>query len=164
MVLTASVAVIEHLSGDAAAAVARLRGALDLDPTFAMSNYFLGGALRDLGDYAGSAAALRAAMAQSGGTPEMTAALALTLAAQGDSAGARVLHDGLTANAKERHVSQCLLAQIHTALGNTDAAFAALDAAVAERDPELVFLGVRAAYTPLRAHTAFAQIRSRIGV
>ncbi len=164
MVIGTSVGVIYHLAGDAAGAVRTLQGAKELDPAFAMTYYFLGGALRDTGDLGGAEEAFRSAIARSSGSPEMTAGLAQVLAKKGDGGGARALQRELAAQADTRHVSHCLLAQVHVALGELDAAERELDAAAAARDAELAFIGVRSAYAPLRGRKAFDALRARIGV
>jgi serine/threonine-protein kinase len=164
MAIAASVGVVQHLSGDPVGAVQSLHRALEQDPSFAMAHYFIGGAMRDAGDLAGSSAAFRTAIAHGGATPEMTAGLAQTLARQGDMAGARSLRTELAGIAERRHVSACLLAQVHAALGGIDEGLAALDRACGDRDPELVFIGIRPAYAPLRGHERFAAIRKLVGV
>jgi serine/threonine-protein kinase len=164
MVVATSVGVVYHLSGDAAGAVRALKHAQELDPGFAMAHYFTGGALRDAGDLPGSAAAFRAAIGLSGGTPEMTAGLAQTLAWQGDVDGAHALQHELMESASRRNVSPCLLAQVHTALGDAEPALDALDRAADARDAELVFIGVRPAYAPLRGQARFDALRARVKV
>jgi hypothetical protein len=57
-----------------------------------------------------------------------------------------------------------LIAQVHAALGNLDAAVATLERAAEAREPELVLLGVRPVYGPLHGHPRFAAVRARVGV
>ncbi len=164
-VLNASAAVVRHLSGDATGAAADLQRAIERDPGFPILHYFLGNALRDAGGLEGSAKALNRAIETSGGgTPEMLAGLAQTLAKLGDAAGARRLSAELTAQSANRYVSRALRAQICAALGDHDEALAHLARAADERDSELVYIGVRRAYDPLRDTASFAAIRSRVGL
>jgi len=164
MVVATSVGAVYHLSGDFAGAVRALRRAMEIDAGFVMTHYFLGGALRDSGDLAGSETALRTAIEKSGGTPEMLASLAQTLARAGWREEARVLLRDLTAVAAKRHVSPCLAAQVHAALDEPDLAVEALERAAAAHDPEIVFIGVRPAYAPLRSDPRFVALREKIGV
>ena len=164
MVIATSVGAIYQLSGDTAGAVRALRRGMDIDAGFVMSHYFLGGALRESGDYAGAAAAFRTAIEKSGGTPEMKAGLAQTLARQGEMVEARALLMELTSAAMTRHVSPCLIAQVHAALGDAGAALDALDRAAIEHDAELVFIGVRPVYAALNGDPRFDALRARVGV
>jgi serine/threonine-protein kinase len=164
MVMAASVGAVYHLSGDTAGAIRALRRGMEIDANFVMSHYFLGGALRDAGDLVAAEAELRAAIGKSGGTPEMIAGLAQTLARSGMADDARALLSQLAATAETRHVSPCLFAQVHAALGDTDAAIEALERAAEARDPEMVYIGVRPAYAPLRKDPRFAALRAKVGV
>jgi len=164
MVVATSVGAVYHLSGDYAGAVRALRRAMEIDAGFVMTHYFLGGALRDAGDVAGSETALRTAIEKSGGTPEMLASLAQTLARGGWREEARLLLRELTAVAARRHVSPCLAAQVHASLDEADLAIAALERAAEAHDPEMVFIGVRPAYAALRSDPRFQALRERVGV
>ncbi|MEO8561717.1 MAG: protein kinase [bacterium] len=164
MVMAASVGAVYHLSGDTAGAIRALRRGMEIDANFVMSHYFLGGALRDAGDLDAAEVELRAAIGKSGGTPEMIAAFAQTLARNGKREDARALLGQLEATAAARHVSPCLAAQVHAALGETDVALDALERAAEARDPEMVYIGVRPAYAPLRREARFLALRARIGV
>ncbi len=166
MVIGASVGAVYHLAGDTAGAIRALRRALEIDANFVMTHYFLGGALRDAGELTAAATEFRSAIARSGGggTPEMTAGLAQTLAKQGDTDAARALQRELEAASATRHVPPCLLAQVHAALGDTDAALDAVERGAAQRDADLAFIGVRPAYAGLRGHPRFEAVRRRVGV
>ncbi|HEV7990710.1 MAG TPA: protein kinase [Gemmatimonadaceae bacterium] len=164
MVMAASVGAVYHLSGDMAGAIRALRRGMEIDANFVMSHYFLGGALRDAGDLIAAEAELRAAIGKSGGTPEMIAGLAQTLARSGMTEDARTLLAQLGATAETRHVSPCLAAQVRAALGDIDIAIEALELAAEARDPEMVYIGVRPAYAPLRKDPRFVALREKIGV
>ena len=94
----------------------------------------------------------------------MTAGLAQAHARAGDVERARALASDLTAASALRHVAHSLLAQVHAALGDGDAAISALERAAEAREPELVLIGVRPVYATLRANPRFAALRARIGV
>jgi len=94
----------------------------------------------------------------------MVASLAQTLARAGRQNEARELLAELTTTAARRHVSPCLLAQAHAALGELPDALDALERAAGMRDPELVFIGARPSYAPLKREPRFMELRSRVGV
>ena len=164
MAIATSVAVVYHLTGDSAGAVRALRRAMEIDPSFPMTYYFLGGVLRDMGDAPAAIDAFHTAIAKSGGTPEMTAGLAQAHARAGDVGRARALQQELVAAAEARHVPRSLAAQVHASLGEIEPALAALEQAAEAREPELVLLAVRPVYAPLRTHPRFEAVRARVGV
>ncbi len=164
MAIATSVGVIKHLAGDPKEAVQALQRAQEIDPAFAMTHYFLGGAQRDAGDLAAAEASFLTAIARTGGTPEMKAGLAQVRALAGDSAGARALLTELEAAAATRTVPWSLRAQVHAAIGERQVALDALDRATELREPELIYIGVRPSYAPLRDEPRFRALRERIGV
>jgi len=56
-----------------------------------------------------------------------------------------------------------LLMQIHSGLGNIDAAFEALEKAIAEGDPAAAFIGFPT-MDPLRKDPRFKRVRERLGI
>jgi len=164
MAIATSVGVVYHLAGDSTGAVRALRRAADLDASFPMSYYFLGSVFRDMGDTAGAIEAFNTAIEKSGGTPEMIAGLAQAWARSGDVERARALEAELVATAARRHVPHSLMAQVHAAFGEAELAVAAIERAAEAREPELVLLGVRPVYAPLRAHPRFAAVRAKVGI
>ena len=166
-VLRASVGVVRHFAGDLEGAAADFRRALKLEPTFAMAHYFAGNVQRDLGHIDLSIAALEKAMEHSGpskGSPEMIGSLAQTRAKGGDIERATALRDELRNTATTRHVSNCVLAQVDLALGDRASALDHLERAADEREPELIYLGVRQSYSALAGEPRFEALRERIGL
>jgi eukaryotic-like serine/threonine-protein kinase len=162
LAIQASAGVVHHLAGDLDAAVDQLRRAVALDPDFAMSHYFLAAAYRDLGELDAALAEVDRAIARSGGSPEMTALRAQTLARRGDEAGARAGLAALTGATPSRYVSCALVAQVRLALGDRAAALDALERAADERDPELIYLATRPVYAPLRDEPRFGALLERL--
>lgn len=164
LIMQASRGVVIHLSGDAAGAVEKLQRVVVTDPRFAMGSYFLGAAFRDAGDLDASARAYRHAIDVSGGTPEMAAGLAQTLALSGeDTEPAAILHD-LTRHGARPFVSPALRAQIHLARGEQESAMDLLEQAAALRDPEIVHLANRAVYGRLAGDPRFERLRTLVGL
>jgi serine/threonine protein kinase/tetratricopeptide (TPR) repeat protein len=164
MVIATSVGVVEHLAGDIPAAARAFERAIEIDPAFAMSYYFLGGALRDAGEFAMAIESFGLAISKSGGTPEMTAGLAQAHALAGETERARRLQRELETAAESRTVAWSLRAQVHASLGEIAAAVDALVKAADAREPEIVLIGVRASYAPLRGDSRFTDLRARLGV
>ena len=65
---------------------------------------------------------------------------------------------------RERYVSAALLAEVHAGLGETEEALSWLEEAERERSPELSWIGVRPAFSRLRAHPRFVELVRPIGL
>jgi hypothetical protein len=76
----------------------------------------------------------------------------------GREAGARAALAELDRRAGDRYVSPVLAAQVHAALGETDAAVERLEAARALRATDLIWIGVRPVFDALRADARFARL------
>jgi serine/threonine protein kinase/tetratricopeptide (TPR) repeat protein len=166
MVMMTSVGIVHHLSGDTPGAIRALRHALEVDPGFLMTYYFLGVTLRDAGEVEEAEAMMRSAIARAGGTgtPEMVASLALVRARRGAESDARALLAELEAMRRDRYVPLCLTARVRAALGEVDAAVDEVVRAAEARESEVVFIGTRPSYTPMHSHPRFQALRARIGV
>jgi TolB-like protein/Tfp pilus assembly protein PilF/tRNA A-37 threonylcarbamoyl transferase component Bud32 len=164
LVIRVSSGVIKQFAGDTAGAIADLEAALDLDPGYPMTHYFLGSARRDAGDLDESVRAFEEVMTRVVATPEMISGLGQTLARRGDLTEALKLRDRLRTAASSRHVASSTIAQLEIALGETDSALAYLEQAVEERDADLIFLAVRRSYNDLRGNPRFQAVRKRIGL
>ncbi|MEO7085105.1 MAG: protein kinase [Gemmatimonadaceae bacterium] len=165
LVIRATGGVVRWLAGDFDAAVRELEQALELDPSFAMTHYFMGSVRRDRGETSAAVSEFETAIAKSGGgSPEMLAGLASTLALGGDTAGAVAIRDRLVSLGRQRHVAPSLVAQVEASLGNADVALTHLEQAVADRDADMIFLGVRQAYQPLHGHPRFEALRAKIAL
>ena len=166
-VLRATTGVVRHLAGDHSGALADFERAIELDDTFAMSHYFLGNVYRDLGEWDRSVVAYESAIARSGvpgGTPEMEGGLAQSLAKRGHLNRARSVGDALRASASTRHVSHCVLAQVAISLGEIPNALSEIEHAFLDREPELIYLGVRPVYVALVGEPRYQEFCHRIGL
>jgi serine/threonine-protein kinase len=165
LVIRATGGVVRWLAGDSDAAVKELEQALELDPSFAMTHYFMGCVRRDRGESEKAIAEFETAIAKSGGgTPEMLAGLAVTLARSGNADGAIALRNRLVSLTDSRHVAPSLVAQVEASLGNADVALTHLERAVTDRDADMIFLGVRQAYAPLHGSARFESLKTRLGL
>ncbi len=138
--------------------------ALDLDASFGIAHYFLGQVYVEKRLFAEAIAAFKQAIQLVGSSAEVTAALAHAYAVSGERAAAEVALSDLLRESEARYVSPCLLAQIYVGIGQTDRALACLEHAATERAADLIWLGVRPVFDPLRSDARFRALASRIGL
>jgi serine/threonine protein kinase/tetratricopeptide (TPR) repeat protein len=162
----ASLGVVRHLTGDVNGAVTELRHLLDARPDFVIGHYFLGGALRDRGDYVEALQSVERAISLTGdgGSPEMISARGQILARLGDLAGARAALVSTASRATDERSTFALQAQILTTIGEHAGAIAALERAVEQRETELIYLDARPVYRPLKGTAAFETLRGVVGL
>ena len=144
-----------------AEAVAVLRRALDLAP-HAMTHFFLGNALIELGDPARALEHLQAAVTLSGGRADAVAALGYALAKAGDRAGAHVVLARLAEQARRRYASPVGMARVHAALGETDAALNDLERAAQLRATDLAWINVEPPFRRLAGRPTFTALLERL--
>lgn len=80
----------------------------------------------------------------------------------GQTAKARGILDHLLATAKSRFVSPLELAQVAAGLDDRDLAFAQLEQAFEQRDPNLPFIGSDANFDPIRTDPRFRDLLKRL--
>ena len=161
-VMRSSAGIVRYFAGDAAGARANQRSAAEIDPAFAMADFFLGTIERDGGDPVAALAAFNRAISQTGGTPEMRGGLAQTHAKLGAIVEATRLRNALESEAASRWVSPCVFVQVDLALGRRESALDWLDRAEKARDPELAYLAVRPVYAALHGESRFDLLVRRI--
>ena len=149
--------------GEHEAAIRRLREAISLEPRLWLSHHLLANALIDVGrnDEALSASAEAKRLSPLQTYSDALNAIALT--GLGRSQEAREILTSLTAASRDTYVPPTHLAMIHMALGERDAAFKQLDAAVSVRDPRLVFLRIDPKWNPLRNDARFVDLMRQVG-
>jgi DNA-binding winged helix-turn-helix (wHTH) protein/tetratricopeptide (TPR) repeat protein len=152
-----------YLGGQTEEELEQHQKTLDLEPDFAIGHWACGLAYAQRGDYRQAIAAQERAVELTGGSPLMKTALARYLALGGQVPRARALLDELTALAKTRYISPYRLATILSALGQGDAAFEALERALADRDLWLVWLAVDPMINDLRQDPRFPDLVRRVG-
>ena len=157
MSISVSVAAIDYYERHFADAIVSSQDVLALDDRFVMGHFFQGLALEQEGKLAEALIALDRA-AQLSSSAEITVALAHVRAANNDHEGARTLLDQLESRANDRYESPVLLAQIALGLGDEVRALALLQAALVQRSADLMWLGVRPIFDPLRSHPEFGRL------
>lgn len=158
----ASQGVLAHFRRDQESALEHFDKVERLHPEFTAVRFFRGQALDAADKPAEAIASFERAIEATGGTGQMVAALGHALATAGREVEARECLDRLTA--RDGWVSPCLRAQIHSALGEKDAALVELEAAADLHAPDLVWIGVRPTFDPIRHEPRFQALMRRIGL
>ena len=153
---------VHYFRAEYDAALRQLDDALEMDRSFALSHLYRGWVLEMVGRKEEALQALEHAVQYGGRVPLTLAHLAHGQARFGDRAAARELLRELHAFGATRYVSSYLEALVHVALEDADAAFAALERAVAERAHFLVFAEIEPKLDPLRGDPRFAALMQRI--
>ncbi|TVP54850.1 MAG: hypothetical protein EA351_12300 [Gemmatimonadales bacterium] len=158
----ASQGVLAHFRRDHESALAHFDQVERLHPEFAAVHFFRGQALDAAGKPSEAISSFERAIEETGGTAEMIAGLGHALATAGRHRRARECLERLAA--RDGWVSPCLRAQVQTALGQNDAALDELETAADLHAPDLVWIGVRPTFDPIRTEPRFQELMRRIGL
>ena len=161
-VINTSRGIVSYYERDYERAVRECRQVLERDGAFVMARYFLGQALEQAERPEKAVDELRRAVSDSDASAETLSALGHALALAGDEAGARSTLHTLESRAKTWYVSPSLLAQLYAGLGEKEHALECLETAFDVRSAELVWLAVRPAFDPVREHSRFQELLSRM--
>jgi serine/threonine-protein kinase len=145
-------------------AVEEFRKALEIDEGFEPAHVFLGQVYDQQGRYEEALEELQQASSISGGRPDITVALGHAHAQLGNPDQARRFLDDLLAEAERNYVSPAVIAQVHAALGEREAALAALARAREVHAADLLWIGVNPAFDPLHDEPAFRALLQEIGL
>lgn len=153
-------------AGRYAEAQAQLLATLELDPDFAVTNWFLGQLYFARGEYASAVETLRRATEFSGGSSRMRADLASAIARAGDPERAREILADLEARARDAGstISRYETAIVLAGLGETDRALSELEASLGERTWQVVNMGVDPMLGSLRSSPRFQGLLRRVGL
>jgi TolB-like protein/Tfp pilus assembly protein PilF len=157
LVVATSAAWVRYLAGELDGAAARCRHVLDMEADFPWARRVLGATLLAAGDPEGAARELEAA-AVNGENHIALAWLAHAKAVAGSRREAEEIVARLDAMAGSAYMPGYHLALAHLGLGNSDAAFARLARAAAERDPALINVAVEPRLAPLRRDKRYAEL------
>ena len=155
--LTENAALGEALfrAGRLAEAVAALKRAIELNPDFAISHEYLGKVYVEMG--------LFDQALEQFGKPEQLSARAYVLARAGDSVAAhKDLEQIVHLPSSQRPGAEMGIAAVCAALGDREKAFAWLEAAYRERNPQLMFLKVDEWFSSLRSDVRFQDLLRRV--
>jgi DNA-binding winged helix-turn-helix (wHTH) protein/Flp pilus assembly protein TadD len=158
LVINMEMAWILYVARDFQGAAEQSWKTLAMEPRYAPAQNTLGLAYQQIGMIEEAVVELDNACKCSGEHPAAQAALAHALAIAGRRAEAEALMS------RSRNVSRYWLALVHTALGESDAAFESLHEACENREAWLVWLKVEPRYDPLREDARFDRLLRRIGL
>jgi serine/threonine-protein kinase len=142
----------------------QLRRTIELDPHYPVTYWILGLLLRSIGRFSEAVAAGEKAVALSGGSPIMRAALAQTLAVAGQQAQASQILQELLELSKQKYVSPYFFLGIYLGLGQHDRAIECLEQAFTDRSHWLLYLHLDPAMDALRPDPRFQQILRSVGL
>ena len=148
---------------DYQAALPHFKKALDGDTNSIWSHFFVGWAHEQMGHFEEAYAAYDRAR-KIDDAPLLRAAVAHLFATDGGTTQARTLFAEMLDLAHTRHVSPYHFAIVHTALGETDEAFARLEEAYLTRSEALAWLKVDPRLDPLRQDARFIGLLQRVGL
>jgi len=155
---------VHYLAGDGDGALERCRRTTDLDPQYLRAREIVGAVYLRSGRTHDAIAVLEAAHAAGGHDPVLAASLAYAHAVAGDRAAATELVAGMERLAHTRYVSPFHLALARVGLGSMDAAFRALEQAVADADPALAYLAVDPRFEPIRSDSRYGRLIDLLGL
>ena len=162
--IQASLGLVHYFAGRLVEAATALKKTLETDGSFAMAHFFLGQTYLRMERADDALAAIGNAGRLSPASAEFRAGLGSACALAGQTDRARRILDELKQRRRERYVSAALVAEVHVGLGETEEALTWLGEAERERSPELCWIGVRPAFSPLRAHPRFVELVRTIGL
>jgi Tfp pilus assembly protein PilF len=137
---------------------------LGLDPDYPLTHVVLGLCYAQKSLFQESITALKKAVDLSGNSTENLSFLAFGYAASGNSEQASKILRELDKLAERAYVSKFLLASVQAALGDKDKAFALLEMAREERDPDLIWLKTDPKYDYLRSDQRYEELLKKIGL
>src|SRR2546423_5294107 len=144
--------------------VVHYRLAIGLDPRFDGAHSGLGRSLEALGRFDEARAAYEKGIELGSGVAGPSIGLAHLEIAMGNQAGARRRLAELIEARATRVVSAWGIATLYASLGDTDDAFAWLEAGLEERAPGMILLRVHPWIDPIRKDSRYSQMVRRLGL
>ncbi len=163
MIIGVNLVEVLAMSGRQEEALRTAEKYLEIDPDFPQMLSMITGLYSDAGRHAEAIAAATKAAALSGETSEQLANLAVAHAAAGNRAEALAIVRRLEKRAEEGS-DPYYLANVYTALGDHDRAFAALNRSIDMNSGMVSQTKVERGLRPLRSDPRFAQVLRRLGL
>lgn len=160
-VMNSSLAVLEYYKRDYELAAEICTDILAMHPAFIFAQYFRGLAYEQLG-HTGLAIDALTRSVQVAPSNESRSALAHALIGAGQVDRGRDILRQLEDDARHRYVSPVQIAQPYVALGEYDRALALLEDAKQQRSGDLIWIGVRPAFDPVRNDPRFQRLVAEI--
>ena len=162
--INSSVALAHFVLGEYNEAIECFKKALEIDPNFFLARWWLGVSYLNRSMLLKAFAQFRKAGALSQDTANDAIKYSYGHALIGRRGKARQKLEELMRMSQERYFSPVLIAAIHVALSETDAAFAWLDKACEVHDTWLVWLGVDRRFDSVRSHKRFRALLKKLGL
>ena len=159
-----SLALAHFVLGEYDDAIESFKKALEIDPNFFLARWWLGVSYLNRSMLLKAFAQFRKAGALSQDTANDAIKYSYGHALIGRRGKARQKLEELMRMSQERYFSPVLIAAIHLALSETDAAFDWLDKACEVRDTWLVWLGVDRRFDCIRSHKRFRVLLKKVGL
>jgi TolB-like protein/Tfp pilus assembly protein PilF len=154
---------VRYLAGDHDNAIVRCLDAIEMEPRYLTAHRILAAAYLASGQAEKAVGVLERVLATDD-NPLVMASLAHVHGMIGNRPAAVDLMDRLEGIGASRQVSPYYMALAYVGLGDTDAAFSALDRAAAERDPAVAYVAVEPRFEPIRSDGRFSPLRQRLGL
>ena len=152
------------MAEDFEAAIEQCWKVLGMEPRFAPAQYTLGLAYERLGMMEEAITEFENARTCSGNNPAMAAALAHAYAIGGMPDEAKAILRELEATSKSRYVSPYWTSMVWIGLGAHDRALDEIERACEHRDVWLTWLNADPRFQPIRWHTRFWRVLTRVGL
>jgi TolB-like protein/Tfp pilus assembly protein PilF len=162
-VIGASLAMILFLARRYDQAVEVLKRAIEIHPDHFLLHLRMGLLLIQERQYSQAIAELKKALGLANRSTETQAALALVYAAAGETKSAAKITRELEKSQAQRYVLPYNIAKIYAAGRNTERAFAWLEKAYAEGNPDLIELNSEPVFDGLRDDPRFSALMRRVG-
>jgi TolB-like protein/Tfp pilus assembly protein PilF len=164
LVVGTSAALVRYLAGDYEGALGHCRRTTDIDPQYLPARRLFGAVYLQIGRTEDALAVLEAAHAEASHDPVYAASLSNARALAGDAAGAAELVAGLPRLGATRYLSRYHLALAYVGIGDCDSAFSALEQAVVDSDPALIYLAVEPRFEPIRSDPRYTRLLDLLGL
>ncbi len=145
-------------------AIAQFRKVLEMNPQYYLAHAMMGNVYAVAGESGAALGCFARAREADANTKFVDSLEAMTLAMAGEREKALELLGRIERRAAEDYISPVSIAYVYTALGDATMAFANLDRAVEDRDPNLLGLQTNPIFDPLRGDARHAALLARMGL
>ena len=147
-----------YFAGQYDRAIAQYGKTLEIDPSFALAHFNLGGALGQKGQFDEAIAEFQAGFKTNPNDAGATAELGYVYARAGRKAEAQKTLDTLRDLSSRRYVAPYFPALVHAGRGDSEQALAYLEQAFNERAAPMVFINIDPRFSGLRSNPRFQKL------
>ena len=164
LIVAAGEGYISYYGRDFDATIRHSQKALEMDPSFVPSHWFLGWGYTQKGMFAQAIGAFQQAVALSGGASWALADLGHAYAMSGQTAQAREIIGQLEQKSRQQYVSPYEIALVYAGINEKEPALVWLRKAFEDRAWQLIFLRVEPKLDLLRADSRFTGLLRDVGL